>query len=140
GTRRGDVSRYVQLTLALSGLDAVEEALRALGIPFERPGNRVSLRGSLECAGEPVDIRIEAGTLDAVEDFGFVVDASEAGPSVRLVCGELDRAILQERLVGPVLQHAAAATVERAAAREGLDVTRERSLDGTERIVIKRRR
>lgn len=134
------MSRYVQLTLGLSSLDAVAEALRALGIAFERPHERVMLRGSIECAGEPVDIRVEAGTLDAVEDFGFVLESSEAGDRVRLVCGELDRSILQERLLGPIVQHATAATVERAAAREGLDVVRERAFDGTERIVVKRRR
>lgn len=133
------MSRYVHLNLDLTSLDQVADGLRALDIAFEHGREQVMLRGSLECAGEPVDIRVHAGVLDAIEDFGFVLEERRGRPSVRLVCGELDRSLLEERLVRPVMQHVAAQAVEQAAAREGLEVVRERTMDGAERIVVKRR-
>ncbi|MEX1364677.1 MAG: hypothetical protein AB1Z98_16235, partial [Nannocystaceae bacterium] len=90
------MSRYVQVAApALSSLDELAAGLEALALPVQRArghqrSRRLMLEGSIECPGEPVDLRLPAGTLDAVEDFGFV----QADDGVRLVCGELDRDLL----------------------------------------------
>jgi hypothetical protein len=92
------LSRYVAITLELRSLDEVDAGLRRMGLTLERGRDRVMLEGSLECTGEPVDIRIAAGTLDAIEDFGFVREGGE----IRLVCGELDADRLQRDLLVPL--------------------------------------
>lgn len=93
------------------------------------------LEGSIECPGEPVDLRLPAGTLDAVEDFGFVVEPD----GVRLVCGELDRPLLQERLLAPLELALGEQTVRRAAAEAGLEVEQTTEVDGRRRLVLRRR-
>jgi hypothetical protein len=123
------VSRYVAVTLEIHGLDEVAAGLRRLGLVFERGRERVMLEGSLECTGEPVDIRLAAGTLDAVEDFGFVRD----GDRVRLVCGELDAERLQQELLVPLR----AAVVQQRLEAAGLRVDAvEVGPDGVHRIVV----
>ncbi len=100
GSRREPaMSRFVEVELAQGGLAEVLAALGALGVAFEHDGEALMLRGGIECAGQPALVRIEAGTLGAVEDFGFVEDA--AGNAV-LVCGEPDRGVLAERLLVPL--------------------------------------
>ena len=59
------------------------------------------LEGCLESAGRPVHLRLDAGVLDAAEDFGFLTDDGR----VRLVCGDVDRALLEERLLAPIHAH-----------------------------------
>ena len=93
------MSRYVRATIELAGLDEVAQALAVMGIAFQRAVDRVMLRGSLECTGEPVALRCEAGTADAIEDFGFVVEEGR----VQLVCGEVDRDHLTTALVPELL-------------------------------------
>ena len=89
------MSRYVNVTLPLRSLDELAAALTHMALPFERSSNRTMLEGSLECPGEPVDIRLPAGTLGTVEDFGFTLTDT----TLSLVCGELDEDLLQEKLV-----------------------------------------
>ena len=60
------MSRYVHIELRATTLDAVEAALRELDLPFERPRRRVRLQGSLECTGDPVDLRLASGVCDTV--------------------------------------------------------------------------
>lgn len=116
------MSRYVAVTLELHSLDEIATALARLGLPFERARERVMLRGSLECAGDPVDIRLEAGTLDAVEDFGFVRE----GGTTRLVCGELDAEPLREALLVPLRAAVVRQRLEAAGARvESVEVGRD---------------
>ena len=79
------MSRYVHIELRATSLEAVEAALSGLGLPYVRPRRRVRLEGSLECTGDPVDIRLEAGVCDTVEDFGFVVADGALQPSAILV-------------------------------------------------------
>ena len=93
------MSRYVEVELALGAIAEVLEGLTAIGVAFEHTGEALLLRGGLECAGQPAAVRVPAGTLDTVEDFGFVEDAQ--GHAV-LVCGEPDRSLLQARLLAPL--------------------------------------
>jgi len=122
---------------ALTDLDEVARALATMGLPTQR-GQRgaVMLEGSFECPGEPVDLRLPAGTLDAVEDFGFV--RTTDGP-LRLVCGELDRALLVERLLGPLRVAVTEARVRAAAAHAGLELEATTTTEGLRRLVLRRR-
>lgn len=127
------MSRYVHIELRATTLEAVEVALRQLDLPYARPRRRVRLQGSLECTGDPVDIRLEAGLLDTVEDFGFAVDDGV----LRLICGELDETPLQEALLPKLRQSIAEQTVQQSAAREGLTVVGTRTeADGTRRLIL----
>jgi hypothetical protein len=131
------VSRYVYVpAAALADLDEVAAALAVLGLPVERSHRPVMLEGSFECPGEPVDLRLPAGTLDAVEDFGFVRTAD--GP-LRLVCAELDRTLLVERLLGPLHTAVTEARVRAAAAQAGLELEQATLADGHRRLVLRRR-
>ena len=79
----------------------LEVALRTMGLTFHRAtrsGGALMLEGCLESAGRPVHLRLEAGVLDTAEDFGFLTDEGR----VRLVCGDVDRALLEERLLAPL--------------------------------------
>jgi hypothetical protein len=119
----------VAVTLELHALEEVAAGLQRLGLAFEHGRERVMLEGSLECTGEPVDIRLPAGTLDAVEDFGFVQD----GDRIRFVCGELDADHLQHDLLVPLR----AAVVHHRVQAAGLRVeTVEIGPDGVHRIVV----
>ncbi|MEM6994208.1 MAG: hypothetical protein AAF721_27080 [Myxococcota bacterium] len=92
------MSRYVRVPAPVASLDAVAEALTAMGLAFDRNPRGVMLEGGLECPGEPVTIRLAAGTADAVEDFGFVLDAGH----VMLVCGDIDRDLLSRGVLAEV--------------------------------------
>lgn len=131
------MSRYVHVAAtALTDLDEVALALASLGLPVQRgPRGPVMLEGSFECPGEPVDLRLPAGTLDAVEDFGFVRTAE--GP-LRLVCGELDRTLLVDRLLGPLRTAVSEARIRSAAATAGLELEAV-TTEGPRRLVLRRR-
>lgn len=127
------MSRYVHIELRATSLDAVEAALRSMSLPYVRPRRRVRLEGSLECTGDPVDIRLEAGVCDTVEDFGFVVE----GGALRLVCGELDQSQLEETLLPKLRQATAVETIERAAVGRGIAVLEAAAdADGTRRLIL----
>lgn len=131
------MSRYVHVTAEIAGdLDEIAAALAALGLPVQRGRGPLMLEGSLECAGEPVDLRLPAGTLDAIEDFGFV-RAPDGSPT--LVCGELDRTALTERLLGPLRAAITEARVRAAAAAAGLELEQATHADGRPRLVLRRR-
>ena len=124
------MSRYVNVALDLRSLDEVAAALTALELPFERGRERVMLEGSLECAGEPVDIRLPAGTLGTVEDFGFV---TAPDGTIRLVCGELDASPLRDALLTPLRTTVVTTRLEAA----GLAVDQvEITPDGTRRLLV----
>ncbi len=127
------MSRYVHIELRAISLDAVEAALSGLSLPYVRPRRRVRLEGSLECTGDPVDIRLEAGVCDTVEDFGFVV----VDGALQLVCGELDQAQLEGTLLPKLRQATAVETIERAALGRGIQVHEATTdADGTRRLIL----
>ncbi len=127
------MSRYVRIEVRGVTLDGVEAALSAHGLPYQRPRRRVRLEGSLECMGDPVDLRLPAGVHDSVEDFGFVVEQGQ----LVLVCGELDRDALERSLVPALHQSTAAHAVQAAAAREGMRVHEgPTDADGTRRLIL----
>ncbi len=127
------MSRYVHIELRATSLDAVEAALGALRLPYIRPRRRVRLEGSLECTGDPVDIRLEAGICDTVEDFGFAVE----GGVLKLVCGELDHALLESTLLPKLRQATALEAVERVALGQGIHVHEAAAeADGTRRLIL----
>lgn len=129
------MSRYQRLALAPLTRDELAAGLTELGLEFEWAGatSQLELTGSLECVGEPVDLRLPAGTLGAVEDLGFLL-----APTLALVCGEFDRAQLERRLVAPLTQAVAAARARAAAAAAGLTVDEHLEADGTRRLVLTR--
>jgi hypothetical protein len=128
------MSRYVRVELPLRELADVEAAMGRLGVAVQRGVDGVMLSGSLECPGEPVDLRIEGGAFDTVEDFGFV----ESNDSIRLVCGELDRRHLEERMLPQLQAEVATLLLERAADRAGVHTTVTVEPDGTRRVKLRR--
>ena len=104
------MSRYVRVTATVHNLDAVAQALVAMEVAFERRASGVMLEGSLECPGEPVELRVAAGVSGAIEDFGFSIEDGR----VVLVCGDVDRELLEQTLLAEVQQRAAAVGVEQA--------------------------
>lgn len=130
------MSRYVHVAAtALSDLHEVTTALVGMGLQVQRGRGQVMLEGSLECTGEPVDLRLPAGTLDTVEDFGFVRTAE----GLRLVCGELDRDVLVERLLGPLRVALTEGRIRAAATEAGLELEHATVADGQRRLVLRRR-
>ncbi|MCA9695429.1 MAG: hypothetical protein KC636_37975 [Myxococcales bacterium] len=123
------MSRYVRVETSARTLDELAAALAALELIVERgqAGARLMLQGSLECAGEPVDLRLPPGQLDAVEDFGFL-----RGPTgrIELVCGEYDRSLLEERLLPRLAAALTRARARAHAKRAGLAVEEVLEADG----------
>ena len=116
------MSRYVRVTATVQSLDAVAQALTAMDVAFERRASGVMLEGSLECPGEPVELRVAAGVSGAIEDFGFAIEDGR----VVLVCGDVDRDLLEQTLLAHVHQRAAAVGVEQAVcAVEGVVLVRQ---------------
>jgi hypothetical protein len=58
---------------------------------------------------------------------------------LRLVCGELDRALLVERLLDPLRVALAEARVRAAAGHAGLELETVAHADGQRRLVLRRR-
>jgi hypothetical protein len=129
-----EMSRYVTLALTVRDIEDVAHALQRLDIAVERGVDRVMLRGSLECAGEPVDLRVEPDAFDTIEDFGFVRE----GDTIRLVCGELDRGRLESSMLPALQAEVAALQVQRAAHASGVQTTVTLEPDGTRRIKLRR--
>jgi len=129
------MSRYVTVAVTAANLDELFGALRALGLePQYQSGEQVMLDGTLECAGEPVDLRVAPGPFDTVEDFGFVV----ADGGVALVCGDVDRRRLERGLVPALSAEVAQARAVASAKASGAQVELVREADGTRRIKITR--
>lgn len=116
-------------------LDEVRAGLEAMKLTVQQARGRVMLEGSIECSGEPVDLRLPAGTLDTVEDFGFVLEQGQ----VRLVCGELDRTLLEQNLLTPMRAALAEGRVRQAADEAGLEVEAVEQTEGGRRLVLRRR-
>lgn len=112
------MSRYVTAHVGRIALDEIAEALAAMALPVERGRDRIMLTGSLECPGQPVDLRVAPGHAGAIEDFGFVADDD----GVALVCGELDRERIEGELWPQVQRAVAEARVHAAAQDAGVDV------------------
>jgi hypothetical protein len=132
------VSRYLRVTTALRDRDRLLAGLRALGLRVEHADPRVPLmlEGSLECAGEPVEIRLVA-QRGAVEDFGFA-RRSPSG-AFELVCGEYDKELLNAALLAPLRAELATLAARELAARDDLELETSVDLDGTRRIKLRRR-
>lgn len=131
------MSRYVRVELAARPVarDELRSALAGLGLAAELaelPGG-LMLTGNFECAGEPVDLRLPAGALGAIADFGLRLDRGRW----QVVCGEHDRAHLDARLVGPLRQALEAARVRAAAEAAGLPVEAVQEADGTLRLRLR---
>jgi hypothetical protein len=131
------MSRYQRVELAPLTRDELAAGLAELGLTatWADPAVGLMLAGSLECAGEPVDVRLPPGTLGAVEDFGFVLADGAA-----LICGELDRTLLAGRLIAPLVAAVAVARARRFAAGADLDVEEVVEVDGTRRLRLHPRR
>lgn len=128
------MSRYVQLQLATGSLEEIACGLSALGLTFTQPHGGVTLDGSFECVGEPVDLRLAAGVHDSVEDFGF----ARTGDTVTLVCGELDRALLERSLLGPLHQQIELQRVLKVATQAGLQLEEvAQHANGARRLVLR---
>ena len=132
------MSRYERVALAPLTRDELASALAELGLvpTWADPDVGLMLAGSLECAGEPVDLRLPAGTLGAVEDFGFLL----APAGLALVCGELDRNLLDRRLVTPLVAAVAVARARSFAAAADLELDEQLEVDGTRRLRLHPRR
>ena len=130
------LSRYVEVEVEAS-LDELVDALRGRGLAHEvgTRGRRIMLQGSLECAGQPVDLRLAAGILGAVEDFGFVVEGGRLG----LVCGDVDLKWLEGELLSPLTAHLVAAKLKAASGVLGVENEVVVDADGTRRIVVRRK-
>jgi len=133
------VSRYQHVALAPITREELSAGLAALGLVgvWADPAVGLMLSGSLECAGEPVDLRLPAGTLGAIEDLGFILDV--AGRPA-LVCGELDRALLERRLLAPLTEAVAVARASDLAAGTDLELDARIEADGTRRLLLRPRR
>lgn len=131
------MSRYQRVELAPVTRDELAAALADLDLEatWADPAIGLMLTGSLECAGEPVDVRLPPGTLGTVEDFGFLL-----APVPALVCGELDHSLLQKRLIAPLVAAVAVARARRFAADAALDVEEVVEVDGTRRLRLHPRR
>ena len=131
------MSRYQRVELAAWTREELAAGLAELGLSptWADPAVGLMLSGSLECAGEPVDVRLPPGTLGAVEDFGFLL-----APGLALVCGELDRTLLEKRLIAPLVAAVAVARARRFAAGADLDVEEVVEVDGTRRLRLHPRR
>lgn len=95
------VSRYVETPIREMSREEIERACASLGLSPatpRRPGGTLMLEGCLESAGRPVHLRWEPGTLDAAEDFGLLV----TGAQLSLICGDVDRELLHNRLLAPL--------------------------------------
>jgi hypothetical protein len=131
------MSRYVHVAIRMSRSELLEGLVAAGLRPEvgERAHDTIMLDGSLECAGEPVHVRLPEGTGGAVEDFGFRVGTDE----VTLICGDVDRRRLEYELLAPLRAHVASTRVRAAADDAGLTVDEVLETDGTRRIVVRRR-
>ncbi len=130
------MSRYVSVPLVATRAELLE-ALAALDVPVDAgPGGRqLMLEGSLECAGEPVDLRISEGSLGSVEDYGFRIE----GEQTVLVCGDVDRGRLERELLAPLTTHLTRRRLEIHAAENDMDLHEVVEADGTRRLVLRRR-
>lgn len=134
------MSRYQTLTLSLGASSKPEliAGLRELGLEPEQAEfaeDRVMLHGSLECTGEPVDLRLAAGALGSVEDFGLAL----AEGRWRLICGEVDRKLLERLLIDPLTQALALVHARAAAERADLALDERIEPDGTRRLRLRPR-
>jgi hypothetical protein len=131
------MSRFVTVETALRDREGVLAGLKALGLAVDSDAaaEAVMLRGSIECAGEPVELRVEAGALGSVEDFGL--RRGEDGGYV-LVCSEHDRALLARALLPPLRVAVARARVDAAARAAGLTVEALQEAEGPLRLIVRR--
>ncbi len=125
------MSRYVSIELTTRSRAQLLAAIAALGLqPEFVEGELLMLEGSLECSGEPVELRFAPGEMGAIEDFGFV--RGDDG-RYQLVCGEVDRGLLERRLLGPLRQHLAVKLAVEVASELGLPV----SVEGEARVIVR---
>ena len=131
------MSRYVRVETSARTLDELAAALAALELIVERgqAGARLMLQGSLECAGEPVDLRLPAGAAGSVEDFGW---RREDTGALTLICGEPDRDHLEVALLRPLRRELATTRARAAASAAGLEVEEEGDADGALRLKLRR--
>ncbi len=123
------MSRYVRVDLPLEDRAEVCAALEALGFAHAVAGPEgLLLDGSLECAGEPVDVRVPPEAAETVQDWGFVVEAGR----LRLVCADVDRARLERETIPALVAEVARARLAAAGHAPRIEV----DADGTRRVVV----
>ena len=131
------MSRYLRTALEGLTLDEIGSALAALGLPHERAasGEQIQLEGSLECVGEPVDLRVPIGVYGSVEDFGFL--AQDPG-APELVCGEFDAKTLNETLIPAIMERVLELRLRAEAKRSGKRVELRVDAEGRRTLLLRR--
>ena len=126
------MSRYLHLELSHITLEELPSALEFFKIPHEiaHAGELLTLEGSLECVGDPVQIRLPSGSCNTVEDYGFVLVEGK----LHLICGEYDRRLLQDTLIHPLSQHIMLKRAQKLATKNGMHIEDTLEIDGTRRI------
>jgi len=123
------MSRYVHLDLPVEDRAELTRALDALGVPYTTAGAEgLLLDGSLECAGEPVDVRIAPEVFGTIQDWGL----RRAARTIEVVCGDTDRRHLTQTVLPRILAQVTAARLEAAGHRTRHVV----DADGTHRLVV----
>jgi len=151
------MSRYVHFVLDSATLPELVDALGRLGVTSHvGVDDEVALPPSLECAGELVEVACPAGAANTVEAFGFRLGttdrsvqgvpgesrvawartARETAMSITLVCGDVDRRMLERELVPKLRFELAAARISAQAEPRGLVVER-RGAEDAPRLVVR---
>ena len=128
------MSHFIAVELPLRAVGKTElcDALAKLKLDYTFENDeQVLLEASLECAPEPVDLRVQSGALQNIADFGF----SWTDGRLDLICSDVDQSILERDLL-PRLAQMIVAT--RAAQHEELDVS-VRTSAGVSRVIIQKR-
>ena len=120
------MSRFLTVKLALD-VESFCEGMQALNLPVEtaRPGRQLMLGSGAACIPVPVDLRCPAGTADTIEAWGVRVTSG----ILELVCGEFDRAHLEEKWIPKIRRAALERRIEHAAAIENIDIEVSASVD-----------
>ncbi|RMG93747.1 MAG: hypothetical protein D6705_17830 [Deltaproteobacteria bacterium] len=90
------MSQYVHVDVPIESREELLAALSACGLVHQVAGAEgLVLEGSVECAGDPVDVRVAPEAAETVQDWGF----SYENGRVMLVCADVDRPRLERQIV-----------------------------------------
>ena len=128
------MSRFVEVRLQAPTLEPVLQALTVIGVRWERGDEPLLLAGGLECADEPVDVKILRDGWNTASDFGLSLAAGD----VRLLCGEHDLPVLTRTLLPRLRAELARAALARTTELEVGQVLE--TTDGRLRLSLRPRR